>query len=129
MIDIDFFKAVNDTYGHQTGDKILCELAKILVKNVRDTDKVVRYGGEEFAIILPHTDHEGASVVGERLRSYIDKAEFVYKGDNIPLTISIGISCIRKDDDINGVFERADNALRLAKQAGRNRVVIDEETD
>ncbi len=122
ICDIDYFKKINDTYGHKVGDLALKKLASLLQERLRVNDFIARYGGEEFAIILPHTDLNSAIHAGEGTRSYIDKFLFSYKGDKIPLTISVGISSFRKGDDCNSAFERADNALYLAKESGRNQV-------
>jgi len=133
ICDIDFFKQINDNFGHKVGDLALKKLASLLKERLRSNDFIARFGGEEFAIILPHTDLEGATMAGNGLREFIDKAAFSYQGNQIPLTISIGISEFRKDDDQSSVFERADNALYLAKNSGRNTVkteldVINNET-
>jgi diguanylate cyclase len=120
ICDIDFFKKINDTHGHKVGDLALKKLASLLKERLRINDIITRYGGEEFAILLPHTNLDGAQKAGEGIRSYIDKASFSYKGQKIPLTISVGISQFRKGDDKNSVFERTDKALYLAKQSGRN---------
>jgi diguanylate cyclase len=128
VCDIDFLKNINEKCGHKIGDLALKKLAVLIKEWVRINDFIARYSGDEFVIILPHTGHDGARVAGERLRSFIDNANFAYKGEAIPLTISIGISCFRKDDDINAVFERANNALCLAKQSGRNTVMTEEDT-
>jgi diguanylate cyclase len=120
ICDIDFFKNINDTHGHKVGDLALKKLASLLKERLRINDIITRYGGEEFVVLLPHTDIDGAQIAGEGIRSYIDKASFSYKGQKIPLTISVGVSQFRKGDDKNSVFERADKALYLAKQSGRN---------
>jgi diguanylate cyclase len=127
VCDVDFFMKINDKFGHKIGDLALKKLAMLIKERMRINDFIVRYGGDVFAVILPHTGIEGAGVAGERLRSYIDEAVFGYKGEKIPLTISIGICCLRKDDDINSVFARADRALRLAKNSGRNRMKTEED--
>lgn len=127
ICDIDFFKKINDAHGHNVGDLALKKLAELLVERLRKNDIITRYGGEEFAVILPHTDLAGAVIAGEGLRSYIAKAVFSYKGRTIPLTISVGISAFNRDDTPEAVFERADHALYLAKKSGRNRVMS--ETD
>jgi diguanylate cyclase len=129
ICDIDFFKKINDTYGHKVGDLALKKLATLLKEQLRVNDIISRYGGEEFAIILPHTNLEGAQKAGESIRSYIDKATFSYKGQKIPLTISVGVSQFKKGDDNNSVFERADRALYLAKHSGRNTVKTESDVD
>lgn len=120
--DIDFFKKINDTFGHRVGDLALKKLAALFKEKLRVNDFISRYGGEEFAIILPHTSNVEALKAGEGIRKYIDDALFSYKSRNIPLKISIGISTFRKDDSAETVMERADSALYLAKNSGRNTV-------
>ncbi len=120
--DIDFFKKINDTFGHKVGDLALKKLAFFLKEKLRVNDFIARYGGEEFAIILPHTSLDDALQAGESLRSYIDNASFSYKNRSIPLTISIGVSSFNSDDTEDSVMERADSALYLAKNSGRNAV-------
>ncbi|MBI4681977.1 MAG: GGDEF domain-containing protein [Nitrospirae bacterium] len=128
ICDIDFFKKINDTYGHNVGDLALKKLASLLKERLRINDFVSRYGGEEFAVILPHTDLNGATLAGEGIRSYIDKSVFSYKNQKISLTISVGVSAFRKGDNGNTVFERADSALYLAKRSGRNQVKSENDT-
>ncbi|UCD35198.1 MAG: diguanylate cyclase [Nitrospiraceae bacterium] len=122
VCDIDYFKKINDTYGHKIGDLALKKLASLIRERLRINDFVARYGGEEFAIIMPHTDMQGALRTAEGIRSYIASAIFAYKDLKIPLTISIGVSLFRGGDSSASVFERADAALYLAKRSGRNRV-------
>lgn len=122
ICDIDFFKKINDNFGHKVGDLALKKLAELLKERLRKYDFIYRYGGEEFVIILPHTDINGALIAGEGVRSYIDKSVFSYKDQKIPLTISAGISSFKKGDDGSTVFEKADKALYLAKKSGRNKV-------
>jgi diguanylate cyclase (GGDEF)-like protein len=122
ICDIDFFKKINDNFGHIVGDLALKKLADLLTERLRINDFISRYGGEEFAIILTHTKMNGAMTAAESIRNYIDNALFSYKDQKIVLTISIGISEFNKEDDINSVFERADNALYIAKRSGRNNV-------
>jgi diguanylate cyclase len=129
LCDIDYFKKINDNYGHNVGDLALKKMATLLKERLRINDFIARYGGEEFAIILPHTDLEGATIAGKGLREFIDNAEFSYKGTQIPLTISIGVSEFRKGDDQNSVFDRADHALYLAKKSGRNTVMTEEDAN
>jgi len=122
ICDIDFFKKINDNFGHKVGDLALKKLAELLKERLRKNDFIYRYGGEEFVIILPHTDIKGALIAGEGVRSYIDKSVFSYKDQKIPLTISAGISSFKKGCDGSNVFEKADEALYLAKKSGRNKV-------
>lgn len=124
MIDVDYFKQVNDSFGHEEGNRVLVEIAGLLQEMVREDDIVVRYGGEEFAVILPHTDARHAWQVAERLRQAIAEHDFVFAGgQKLQLTVSIGISAYpddaREKDDLIG---HADAALYQAKQVGRNQI-------
>lgn len=119
ILDLDYFKDINDTYGHQTGDKILIELAGILLDNIRDIDIAARWGGEEFVIILPDTDNEQGSALAEKLRGIIQAHSFENK---ISLTCSFGVTSFRKDDTNDAIFARMDRALYKAKELGRNNV-------
>lgn len=127
VCDLDLFMDINDKWGHKLGDLALKKLASLIRERMRTNDFIARYGGEEFAIILPHTDLKGACMAGERLRAYVDNAKFTYRGDTVPLTVSIGVSCCRKKDDISTVFKRADAALSMAKKSGRNKVKSEDE--
>jgi diguanylate cyclase len=129
VCNIDQFSKINDTFGHKVGDLALKKFAALIKEQMRINDFIARYGEDVFAAILPFTDIEGAGVAGERLRAYIDNAVFGYKGHEIPLTISIGISSLRKDDNIRTVLERADSTLRLAKNAGRNILKTENEAE
>jgi diguanylate cyclase len=122
--DIDFFKKINDSFGHKSGDKALVVIAQLLAKQCRETDFVARFGGEEFVMLLPDTDAASAIIVAEKLRVYIEKASFKASGKKISITISCGISQVMKGDNHESIFERADKALYLAKQNGRNKCVI-----
>ncbi len=127
MIDIDYFKAVNDTYGHQFGDAVLKQLAEILKNNVRDTDKVVRYGGEEFAILFPYTDYEAAYKKAEKLRRLVSGYSFLIKGRAIGITISLGIAAYPENKKVTRagrLVNYADEALYQAKERGRNQTVM-----
>jgi two-component system cell cycle response regulator len=126
MTDIDRFKLINDTYGHDGGDEVLREFARRLRRNVRGSDLASRYGGEEFFIVMPDTDSTVAAVVAERIRREVASTPFVVNqsGTNVPVTISIGIaSVLPKEDNIQNLLKRADEALYDAKASGRNRVV------
>jgi diguanylate cyclase len=127
LCDIDYFKRINDTYGHKVGDLALKKFAALLNEKLRKTDFLARYGGEEFVIILPHIPLDKANAAGESVRAYINQSVFSYKENEILLTVSIGVSTFRKDDTAGSVFERADRALYLAKHSGRNVVKTEED--
>lgn len=119
IIDIDYFKQVNDTFGHQVGDTTLIEISKILQENIRNTDTVGRWGGEEFIIICPHTDLEGIKQLANQIREKIEKHNFpVIKNK----TASFGISVYKDNDNAEKLINRADEALYKAKENGRNKV-------
>ena len=128
IFDIDFFKQVNDTYGHQAGDDVLKTFAERLAKNVRNEDLACRFGGEEFVIAMPETDRALAFVVADRMRREIAAHPFVIDGgkQQISITVSAGVASLQgKDDTIEGMMKRADEALYEAKRAGRNQVIAD----
>ncbi len=124
MMDIDKFKIINDTYGHQMGDMVLKIIVSQIKKVIRDFDFLARYGGEEFVLILPETGIELAKEIGERIRSKIEHTKFLYRGERIPVTISIGCTELQENDNVESFIERADKALYEAKNSGRNRVVV-----
>lgn len=119
LLDIDHFKQVNDTYGHQAGDQTLVQIATLLSEGSRETDVVGRWGGEEFMILLPHTDLAGACRLAEKMRATIAAHKFAKIGSQ---TASFGVAAYRIDDQPNDLVARADAALYEAKHAGRNRV-------
>jgi diguanylate cyclase (GGDEF)-like protein/PAS domain S-box-containing protein len=119
ITDIDYFKNINDTYGHQTGDKILIELSGILLENIRDIDILARWGGEEFVMILPDTSNEQVLSLAEKLRSIIQTHSFE---QNISLTCSFGVTTFHEHDTNDAIFARMDKALYQAKESGRNNV-------
>lgn len=128
VLDIDYFKSINDTYGHDAGDDVLREFAIRVRKSIRGIDLACRYGGEEFVIVMPETDMAVATTVAERLRRRIALEPFpVEQGKRaIEVTISIGIAALEKaDDNATNILKRADQALYRAKRDGRNRVVAD----
>jgi two-component system, cell cycle response regulator len=128
VIDIDYFKAINDTHGHDAGDDVLRDFALRLKRSIRGIDLACRYGGEEFVIVMPETDMAVAAMVAERLRRRIAAEPFpIQQGARaIPVTISIGIAALRGNDDTAAaLLKRADEALYRAKRDGRNRVVPD----
>lgn len=122
--DIDYFKRINDNYGHKAGDKTLTLVGQLLLNNCRATDFVARYGGEEFVMLMPNTKGHQALEMAEKVRDLIEHCGFNYNGDKIDLTISCGISEFSSGDLADDVFVRADQALYQAKQAGRNRCVV-----
>lgn len=125
MIDLDHFKSVNDTHGHDAGDVVLREFAERLRRNIRGADLACRYGGEEFVVLMPDTDVSTASMVAERLRSAVDGRVFaINETVNLSLTVSIGIGTIdQSDENPEMLVKRADIAVYQAKHGGRNRVV------
>lgn len=114
IVDVDFFKRVNDGQGHLEGDRILKELALLLDDCARETDHVARYGGEEFVIVMPHTNLAGGAVFAERVRQRVER--------ELPVTVSVGVAAAGADDTAESLLDRADQALYAAKSAGRNRV-------
>ena len=125
MIDIDFFKNINDTYGHAAGDIVLEEVAKIIKSCTRNADTAARYGGEEFVVMLNNTSASAAMAVAERIRRSIEEKSIVYDGKKINVTISIGVSSYNFDlESAKAIVDRADKALYESKQNGRNRVTL-----
>jgi diguanylate cyclase (GGDEF)-like protein len=123
MLDIDFFKGINDTYGHREGDKILASVGRLMESALRATDFGVRYGGDEFVVILPDTDAAGAVVTAERLRRDVFKCSFQTEdGVNLPaVTLSLGVGQLGKNETAEKLLKRVDAALYRAKNKGRNR--------
>lgn len=128
LLDVDHFKKINDTYGHQIGDDVLSSLAKLISGMVRDSDIVARYGGEEIAIITPRTSKEEAALLAERLRDLIEKTTVAMVGTTqevVQVTVSLGICSLSPViTDKDALIEESDQALYLAKKYGRNRVVV-----
>ncbi len=123
MFDIDFFKRINDQFGHLAGDHVLREVAKVIQGRIRRDEVFARYGGEEFVIVLPETPLEGASALAENLRERIAEHGFVFQNERIPVTISIGCSQLgAQDKAATDLIQRADEKLYEAKRGGRNRV-------
>lgn len=125
FIDIDFFKKVNDTYGHQNGDKVLEDLGKILLSSCSHLDVVSRNGGEEFSVLMTDCPRGKVMEVAERIRLAVQEHKFyLFDGQAINITVSIGVAIYPDTvNDINMIVEKADEALYEAKRAGRNRVV------
>ncbi|MDK2884360.1 GGDEF domain-containing protein [Pseudothermotoga sp.] len=120
MIDIDWFKKVNDTYGHQIGDKVLQELGALLKKSLRASDIVSRWGGEEFLVLSLESDEKGAITLAEKIRSEIENYSFA---ENIKITVSIGVCSAKNHETIDELLVSVDEKMYIAKQSGRNRVV------
>ncbi len=123
MLDIDNFKKINDEHGHIAGDKILIFIAQTLKKTLRDGDKVFRYGGEEFVIILNRIQNENCINIANRILSLISGNKLVYKQNTIRVTVSIGGTKLRQNDTPSSILERADKALYNAKESGKNRFI------
>ena len=127
LVDIDKFKGVNDTYGHKAGDIVLRTIAKKCASKIRNSDYFCRYGGEEFALILPETDLSAAITVAETLRESIERCSFQYGEETVTITISCGLAQVKGKDTLDTVFKRADKALYKAKETGRNRCISEEQ--
>jgi diguanylate cyclase (GGDEF)-like protein len=124
VLDLDDFKHVNDTWGHPGGDAVLAMTGRIFEQHVRSTDLVGRIGGEEFALLMPHTTAQGARLLADRLRRAIGDAAVTVAGSDIRVTASFGVAELRKDEVYGSLYARADAALYAAKQSGRNRVEL-----
>ena len=122
MFDLDKFKSVNDTYGHEAGDAVLSAFGKILKKDSREVDIVGRFGGEEFLALLSDTDTQGGVTFAQKVRQHVEKARFIYKGKRIHVTVSSGVSERAQHVSLEATIHSADEYLYLAKQNGRNRV-------
>jgi len=123
MIDIDLFKRVNDTYGHQVGDLALIHIADILKQELREGDILARMGGEEFCVLCVNLELNNAEVVFERIRKTIEESPLLYNDLSLPITVSIGYNDLL-EDSLDHLIDLADNALYKAKEGGRNKVVM-----
>lgn len=121
IFDIDHFKRINDTYGHQAGDRVIKVIGRSIAKRLREVDFFCRYGGEEFVALMPETDSATALAVLEKVRDAIANAAFNYKDQPMSITLSVGLTEFRTNDSLESAFERADQALYTAKSNGRNR--------
>ncbi|MBL3557973.1 diguanylate cyclase [Marinobacter sp. JB05H06] len=124
VLDIDYFKRVNDCYGHKAGDRVLQLVAKALSDRLRTTDFIARFGGEEFVILMPETPPDVASSVLDGMRKHISALPFHFRGEPVSVTFSAGLAEFVEGDDEDDVFDRADKALYQAKDSGRDRVLI-----
>lgn len=129
ILDIDHFKKINDTYGHQAGDVVLQQLALVLQMAIREGDSLARLGGEEFVVASPYTNRLAAIVLSERLRKAVETSEFVHGDNIIPVTISLGVASMGKEEtDVDRLLAVADARLYLAKEKGRNRICASDKT-
>ena len=126
MFDLDFFKKVNDTYGHRLGDEILIKTASVVRRNCRVFDIAARYGGEEFSMILPETDNEGGRVMAERIRQLVARIKVPYGDRKVGVTISAGVASLFENNPatVDRLIEMADRALYYSKETGRNRISV-----
>jgi diguanylate cyclase (GGDEF)-like protein len=122
MVDIDHFKGVNDSFGHEVGDHVLRQVADVLGRLSRSSDVVARTGGEEFLLILPETELESARVLAERIREAIGERPLLVDSQRIAVTVSLGVACTVGDANLDNLSQEADRAMYLAKRGGRNRV-------
>jgi two-component system, cell cycle response regulator len=122
IFDIDFFKNINDQYGHLAGDHVLRELARIVQERIRRDEVFARYGGEEFVIVLPETPLPGGTALAENLRARVETHPFAFQGERIPVTISVGCAMLGEEKTAVELIQRADDKLYEAKRGGRNRV-------
>lgn len=123
LCDLDHFKAVNDKYGHNGGDKVLIDLSRVFKENVRQQDCVARWGGEEFLFILPQTSAEQAAIIAEKIRANVQNHTIMFLEHQINVTISIGIAQLEADQTIDELINNADKCLYQAKELGRNRII------
>ena len=118
MLDLDYFKKINDEYGHPVGDIVLKEVSKTIANTIRDSDFAARYGGEEFAVVLPETELRGAAILAERLRKAIEQLVIDTKGCRIDVTVSVGVTCYHPSTvkiEKSEILSEADNALYNSK--------------
>ncbi|MEM7608725.1 MAG: GGDEF domain-containing protein [Myxococcota bacterium] len=122
MFDIDHFKSINDSFGHLAGDYVLKEMAQLVKSRLRPDDILGRYGGEEFAVILPETNASGGTHIAEELRQLVASHNFTFENERINVTISMGVAQLQDDWNVNDFVKQADERLYAAKRGGRNRV-------
>ncbi len=129
FIDLDHFKSINDTFGHAVGDAVLAQVARIGLGNIRETDVLVRYGGEELVLFMPNTDEWGATVATERLRRAISNHDWAKTHEDLKVSASFGVAQREPCEPIEAMLERADQAMYQAKRAGRDRIVLASELE
>jgi diguanylate cyclase (GGDEF)-like protein len=127
FLDIDFFKKVNDLYGHNVGDRILRIVATTIINGTRSSDIVSRWGGEEFMILLPHADAKQLKDVAEKIRILVEKSSISVEGKNVEVTIPIGGTLVHKNDTIETLMKRVDELMYKSKSEGRNRLSIEDD--
>ncbi|MBT5633436.1 MAG: GGDEF domain-containing protein [Nitrospina sp.] len=124
--DIDFFKKINDTFGHSAGDAVLVSISKLMDTEKREIDQIARWGGEEFLILLPETGLNGAVLLGNKIREKISAQSIMHEGKEIKVTMSFGASIYNGETPIDKTIDLADQRLYLAKESGRNKVVAED---
>jgi diguanylate cyclase (GGDEF)-like protein len=124
LFDIDHFKEINDRHGHMAGDAVLQTTAELIKGNLREVDFTARYGGDEFAAILPETDHQNAMDVADRIRKIIAATQIPWEGKDLTITVSVGVAGLSRLDDTAALIKRADEALYISKRSGRNRTTL-----
>lgn len=124
MIDVDNFKYLNDEFGHLAGDKVLYFIAQSIKGMIRDADKIYRYGGEEFAVVLPRCDETQAFAIADKIRTKIEHSNLLYSGKSVHVTISVGVTVHQKGDAFDDILSRADKALYCAKKSNKNCTIL-----
>lgn len=122
LVDIDHFKKFNDTYGHKAGDMVLKSVASSITASIRESDYLFRYGGEEFVVVLSRIHRDDAAKLADKIRCQVEKDYYIHDGNQLKVTVSLGVSVLREGDTEKLLFERADQAMYAAKGKGRNRV-------
>ncbi|WP_085724656.1 sensor domain-containing diguanylate cyclase [Pseudomonas sp. R37(2017)] len=125
LLDLDHFKALNDTYGHLAGDQVLIGFARDLESCLRHSDIVCRWGGEEFIVLLKDTDGKTGLMIAEKIRQHVEQQHYAYNDKALRLTVSIGLTTLQPDDTLHSLLSRADHAMYRAKQSGRNRTCVE----
>ncbi|POF43097.1 GGDEF domain-containing protein [Pseudomonas laurylsulfativorans] len=125
LLDLDHFKALNDTYGHLAGDQVLIGFARDLESCLRQSDIVCRWGGEEFIVLLKDTDGKTGLMIAEKIRLHVEQQRYTYNGQALHVTVSIGLTTLQPDDTLHSLLSRADHAMYRAKQTGRNRTCVE----